>query len=327
MKNSASIPKSLRLTKIQHHLYKHPEGLTSRELSELTGVCMRTIQRDLRDMETWLGVPLSQDSDRYGLTEGYALPPVSFSLYEAMALFLAARLALRQTDENNPHMQEALVKVAGILPPPVGERLVSGIESISVKDDNPEFLRAFEAVALGWITQRQITMTYRSSGSDEAKEWVLNPYFVEMTGSTGSMYVIGQAWREGKEGIITFKFDRIRNAEVTKTTFEIPEDFDVESRLASSWGIIWGDETEIRLRFSAAVTRRVKESVWHPSQVIGDLPDGGCVMTVRVGSTLEITPWIRGWGPDVEVLEPEALRDEFVSYAKKLSMLYLPLED
>ncbi|WP_407079695.1 WYL domain-containing protein [Candidatus Hakubella thermalkaliphila] len=50
------------------------------------------------------------------------------------------------------------------------------------------------------------------------------------------------------------------------------------------------------MKFSPKVTRRVKKSTWHPSQVIEDLPDGGCIFTVRVSSTLEMTPWIRGWG-------------------------------
>ncbi|MBT9143313.1 MAG: hypothetical protein DDT29_01713 [Dehalococcoidia bacterium] len=45
------------------------------------------------------------------------------------------------------------------------------------------------------------------------------------------------------------------------------------------------------------LTKCLRESV----QEIQDLPDGGCLLTVKNRSTLEITPWIRGWGPDVEV--------------------------
>jgi len=243
-------------------------------------------------------------------------------LYEAMALFLASRLTLRQTDENNPHMQQALVKVAEILQSPVGDRLKSGIESIESKPMNHGFLKIFKSVALAWITQRQLKMDYLSLGSEKTKQWILNPYFVEMTGIGYSMYVIGQASREGKEGIITFKLDRIRNAEVLKTIFEIPKEFEIEKLLSASWGIIWGDETTIVLGFSPRVTRRVKESIWHPSQSIKDRTDGGCNMTLRVGSTLEISPWIRSWGPDVEVLEPEELRKEFSVYAKKLAQMY-----
>jgi predicted DNA-binding transcriptional regulator YafY len=163
---------------------------------------------------------------------------------------------------------------------------------------------------------------YLSLGSDQTKEWLLEPYFVEMTGVGYSIYVVGHAVREGKEGIITFKLDRVKSAEVLETNFEIPQGLDIEKQLSSSWGIIWGEDTEIKLRFSYRVTRRVKECVWHPSQVIEDLPDGGCVMTLQVGSLLEVTPWIRSWGPDIEVLEPMELRNEFREWAAQLREVY-----
>ena len=63
---------------------------------------------------------------------------------------------------------------------------------------------------------------------------------------------------------------------------------------------MWGDEIIVKLKFSANVARRVKETVWHQSQQIQDLSDGSCTLTLQVGST-RTTPWDLGWGPDVEV--------------------------
>jgi len=53
----------------------------------------------------------------------------------------------------------------------------------------------------------------------------------------------------------------------------------------------------------------VRETVWHRSQVLTDLPDGRLEMTVRVAGIVEIRPWILSWGDQVEVLEPADLRD------------------
>jgi predicted DNA-binding transcriptional regulator YafY len=92
--------------------------------------------------------------------------------------------------------------------------------------------------------------------------------------------------------------------------------------LASSWGIFTGDAISIVLKFSPHVTRRVKESVWHISQLIEDTPDDGCLLSLQVNSALEITPWIRSWGPDVEVIEPITLRDEFKKWAHELNEIY-----
>jgi len=86
---------------------------------------------------------------------------------------------------------------------------------------------------------------------------------------------------------------------------------------------MYGDTpTPVRLRFSPQVTRRVKESVWHPSQVLEDCDDGGCILSVRVAMPLEMKPWIRGWGCDVEVLEPEELRTEIAGEARRTAEVY-----
>jgi predicted DNA-binding transcriptional regulator YafY len=86
---------------------------------------------------------------------------------------------------------------------------------------------------------------------------------------------------------------------------------------------MYGPEpVEVRLRFSPQVTRRVKESVWHPTQRIEDCDDGGCILTLRVAMPLEMKPWIRGWGADVEVLGPEGLREALVAEMKTTAERY-----
>jgi predicted DNA-binding transcriptional regulator YafY len=96
----------------------------------------------------------------------------------------------------------------------------------------------------------------------------------------------------------------------------------MDDLLSSAWGVMYGEEIPIKLKFSRDVTRRVKESIWHPSQTLKDLPDGSCLLTMHVGSTLEMTPWIRGWGPDVEVLEPLELRNQFKMWADRVKEMY-----
>lgn len=318
------LDRAVRLTQIQHLLHKNPRGLSSRELSALCGVCMRTIQRDILDLQTELHIPITSNGDRYSIIEGYLLPPVSFSLYEAMALFMASRLVLRQTDERNIHIQSAIDALSGALPAELASRLRASAQGMKNKPGNPDHIRVFEQVAIAWSTQRRMKIKYQSLRSSQLKEWLVDPYFVEMTGVGYSTYVIGRGVRKDKDGITTFKLDRIKKVELLDETFEIPTGLSLDKLLGSSWGVIWGDETEVKLKFSSEVARRIKESVWHPSQVIEDLPDGGCIMTVRVGSTLEMTPWIRGWGPDVEVLEPISLRRELAQQAAELAAIYSP---
>jgi predicted DNA-binding transcriptional regulator YafY len=151
LKHGTSIARSIRLAQLQHFLHRNPKGLTSQELARICGVCVRTIQRDLLDLQTDLDVPITQNGDRYAILGSYTLPPIFLSLYEAMALFLASRLLLRQTDENNPHVQQALAKISATVPSPLAEHLKLGVETIAQKKANPGFVKIFEAVAIAWI--------------------------------------------------------------------------------------------------------------------------------------------------------------------------------
>jgi len=322
-RQNADESRLVRLSQIQHFLHKNKGGLTSKELAQLCDTTVRTIQRDLLVLQSDLHMPLTNKGhDRYGIMNEYILPPVAYSLYEALVLFLAARLIIRQTDDNNPHIRSALLKLTAVMPKSLGINLRKSIANFGKRLIDLEELDVFEKIALAWVTQKRLKIIYRSLGRDQDKEWLVNPYFIEMTGIGYSTYLIGYGESADRNGITTFKVNRIKDVTLLDEDFDIPEDFNVEKLLGSSWGVMWGETIEVKLKFSQNVTRRVKESTWHQSQQIQDLLDGCCILTMQVGSTLEMTPWIRGWGPDVEVLEPAELREQFKNWAKELSAMY-----
>jgi len=315
--------RAVRLTRIQHLLHKKPRGLTTKELAALCGVGVRSIQRDIKIIQRDLGAPLVKlGFDCYGIKDTYCLPSISFTLYEATALFLTSRLIAHGMDESNPHVLTALSKLSDVLPPEVAKPIQQSIQDIICKPVSLHYINVFEKVAVAWATQRRIKFLYQSLHSVEAKEWLVDPYFIEMTGVGYSSYVIGKAVSADRQGITTFKIDRIKEIELLEDSFEIPEDIEIGDLLRSSWGVIWGDEVEVILKFSPDVSRRVKESVWHITQVIEELPDGGCILKLKVGSLIEITPWIRSWGPNVEVIAPVELRERFCSWTKQLQAIY-----
>ena len=52
---------------------------------------------------------------------------------------------------------------------------------------------------------------------------------------------------------------------------------------------MYGPEpVEVRLPFSPQVTRRVKESFWHPMQRLEDCDGCCCILTLRVAMPLEM---------------------------------------
>jgi predicted DNA-binding transcriptional regulator YafY len=69
----------------------------------------------------------------------------------------------------------------------------------------------------------------------------------------------------------------------------------------------------------------VVERQWHPSQQLQDTPDGGCLLQVQVSEPLEMQPWIRSWGAQVEVIAPDWLRQRIADELQQAAERYRSL--
>jgi predicted DNA-binding transcriptional regulator YafY len=65
----------------------------------------------------------------------------------------------------------------------------------------------------------------------------------------------------------------------------------------------------VKVRISSGWARWVGEKIWHESQKITKLPDGGLDITFRVAGLDEIKRWVLSLGPEAVVLEPEKLKE------------------
>jgi len=313
-----------RLDDIERKLTQHPDGLSITELARIYGVDRSTIYRDISALEE-RGTGLIQDGRRWKLDHRRMLYATHFTPHELVALYLASRLLVRYSDEQNPHVISALEKLADALQrhsPLVTSHIAKSAQTVSARPVRPDYVEAFEVLTQAWLLGRKARIAYQGSHDDQPTERLFSPYVIEPSGLAYSIYVIG--YDDLRADVRTLKLDRVCSAHLTDESFSFPDDFDPLRRLATAWGIIWRDDgqEEVRLRFDARVSRRVKESVWHPSQRIEDLPDGSCLFTVHIGSLTEIKPWIRQWGADVEVLAPLGLRADLAAEVHALSALY-----
>ena len=210
--------KASRLQKIVHLLYRNPHGLMTRDVARLCDVTDRTIQRDLKDLEAG-GIPLWDDEGgRHGIIKGYYLPPIHFNLEEASALYLAARLLARYSDERNPVITDALAKLAGAMPEAIAAHIHTTIRSLAYRPENPTFSRVLGIIVLGWATGRKVRIWHQAGGSENVHEYLFSPYFLEPSSVGYATYAIGySSWFED---VYTFKLERISNAQLTEETFE-----------------------------------------------------------------------------------------------------------
>ena len=119
-----------------------------------------------------------------------------------------------------------------------------------------------------------------------------------------------------------FRLDRMAESRLMTDTFELPRNFSPDAFFAGSWFIEQGEPVRVKLRFTPESARWVKEAHFHASQQVEELPDGSLLFEVTVKGTREITRWILGYGPDVEVLEPDSVRRKVAEAVNKMEKIY-----
>ncbi|MBI5965492.1 MAG: CRISPR-associated helicase Cas3' [Chloroflexi bacterium] len=291
------------------------------EMAERLGVDRTLIYRDR--IELTGQYPIEKDDEgRYHIPRTKLISEVKVNLHEALTLYLTARKTSRQTRFHHPHAANALEKLAGTLRQPMTEKLLKAADAVLKKEKDPERIKIIEILAQAWVEQKKVRVRYQPFGMDEFRNHVIHPYLIEPSIWSDSIYVI--AYSEVTERITPFKFDRVDSAFLSGETFEIPADFDDQQLLKHAWGIWYGDKepVTVMLRFSPSAARRVKESIWHPLEKVIDTEDGGCLWSAEVAEWREMLPWVRGWGADCEVIEPDRLRKEVIQHVRDLALQY-----
>lgn len=313
------ISKAARLRRIEHRLYNSPHGMRVAEMAAYCGVDRRTIYRDLLSLDE-MGVPIWEQRGRFGIDRSTYLSTIRLNVNEAIALFFAARLLAHHSDEHNPHIVSALDKLAAGLPDQtISAHLTRVADLVRTRPLRHTYVHTLEVLTRAWADRHIVRIRYRAVNR-ELTEREIAPYLLEVSRSEPAAYVIGYDRLRG--ALRTFKIERIEHAELLDEHYTIPNDFDPYAYLASAWGVMDDVAVEVRLRFTAAVAQRVRESVWHHSQHLDELPNGGCMLSVVVGGIREIREWVLSWGAEVEVLAPPELRAEVAAQAQRMVEQY-----
>lgn len=302
------VRRATRLVEIERRLRANPAGVTVRQLAHDLGYSARTIQRDLNALESELGVPLVEgNARRWRLLPGSTpIGAVRFSLHEARALYLAARILARHADDRDDDGIGALNKLADALPPPIAAQVRATAQQLRLRPENPAERVVLRTLTEGWASSQTVAIRYRSQAAKEVRATDLDPYILEPGAAGQAVYVIGHSSEH--QQVRTFKVDRIIEATLAGRAFVPSGVAEVAEKIGRSWDVVFGDdEYEVVVEFSAAVAGRVAERTWHQTQRATPLADGSLRLAFRLPSFLEFVPWVRSWGEDARVLSPPEL--------------------
>jgi predicted DNA-binding transcriptional regulator YafY len=283
------------------------------ELPDAFEVSKRTIYRDILAL-TEVGVPIvSLPGQGYELMQGFFLPPLVFTREEATALLLGARLLGEQAvGRIATGADTAVAKIAVALPEAtrrdverLGEMITFMVPRPRFNLDDPQ-LSALQR-SLG--ERRVVRMHYHSLARDEVSLRDVEP--LRLTYSSGAWYL--QAYCRLRLGQREFRLDRIESLEVLAETFQ-------ERQTALEGAEAGGAGTEVRVRVDGRSVRWVRERQ-HYGFVDEEQTGPEVIMIYRVDSMEELVPWLRSWGPAVEVLSPPQLRSRLRREARSLTDL------
>jgi len=289
----------------------NPRGLTTAQVAERMGVTQRSAQRDIAALESELRVPFVKQGRRWALIEGYFLPPVNFTVPEAMAMVVGARLMWRYADRANPFAQAAYEKLAAALPGPMKQPVMEVADGLADKPEDGVWTKVFAALTTAWAERRKVRIRYTKEDGDSSERLVW-PLFIEPTPAAHSLYLI--AYDESQSGTRVFRIERISSVVVLDERFSPPLGSSLRKMLGHAWGIWTSDHpVEVLLRFTPRVAARVIATTWHESQEVREMPDGGTELRLVIAEPTEIRPWILGWGRECEVLSPADLRESIAA--------------
>lgn len=331
-KISRFVQRAQNLARVEEFLLLAQAPIKQIEMAQKLNITPSTLSRTLAQLGApkpeGRGVAIKRTDDgRLYIDKTRYLNNVKLNLDEAMVVFLAVRLLARYADKPNPHTVSALKQLSLALrkiSPVIADHIALTSEKLvrQTNDEAKTYVRSFEALTRAWSSRTRVRIMKRDDPHHHSR--LFEPYFIEPSMIGYLTYVIG--YDHFHHEIRTYTIERLSSVTPTLDTYTIPESFDALKKLAGAWGVNWGDgsqTTEVALRFtSLRVAKRIRESNWHETQEIEDLPDGGCVLRIKVGSTLEMKPWIRQWGPDCEVLSPLDLRREIAEEMKCAGEIY-----
>ncbi|HBX52365.1 MAG: hypothetical protein A2275_14910 [Bacteroidetes bacterium RIFOXYA12_FULL_35_11] len=279
-------------------------------------VATRTIAKDIQDMrynsELNFHAPIEYDSSE----KGYYYSDSNYSIDE---------LPISEEELEALHFNADFLKNLSVIPVFENsrgtiERLITILKTKQGLSDNqrkniidfqkvPRFkgIEHIEFLIDAIKNKKVINITHQSFYNPKPNKYILHPLFLKE--DRFRWYLI--AYSESHSELRTFGLDRIKDikTEHLATFFQVP--FHPELYFQDTIGVFVADGKveDILLKFAYEEGQYLKSLPLHESQKIIEETKDFLIIKFKLAPTYELINLILGWGPNVEVIQPQSLRD------------------
>jgi predicted DNA-binding transcriptional regulator YafY len=307
---------------LESHRYPVPRSVLEEQLE-----CSRaTVKRIIEDMRDSLNAPIVYDPAargyRYDTAQGrmFTLPGLWLDAAELHALAAAHQLL----DRLEPGLfDRELAPIKGRI-----EQLLSAQHASS--REIPRRVRIlgqatrpagpwFREIAGALGQRRRLAIRHFHRQRNETSDREVSPQ--RLVHYRDAWYL--DAWCHERDDLRSFGLDAIRHATMLDAPATDLPDAALDAHFADAYGIFAGPADHLALlRFGAQAARWVADQQWHPRQTQHWLADGRLELRIPYGADTELIMDILRYGPDVEVVEPTALRNAVKERLSQAVALY-----
>ena len=276
----------------------------------------KTIQRDFKILKEEYDAPIEYDSERRGYYlrhHGWSFQCPIFEEQEIVSAILGARVAeeifpnpvkteiRNSTDnlltENNPEFLDRATIDALII--------ASGLK---VNIDREIFQEVFEA----WQTHRAMDIVYRSAAG-VVTERTIEPHVLVY--QDFSWFIKARCLM--RDELRTFAVHRIKEAEITKYTFDV--DGDIIRQVRAGQLFDYRKIRNIQIHCEAKLSPYVVEKTLHSHQKIERHADGSFIVTIPEATEYDIISWVLSQAGFATLLAPKTIKSKISKIAREIA--------
>ncbi len=210
------------------------------------------------------------------------------------------------------------------------------VDRISIGSDQEEIIRyvQFESVTSvggneylpllleGIQRKKRIWFLYTPHTKPEQKPRSVSPLFLKEY--RNRWYLI--SYDNKQKAIRTFALERMDAPQLTEEDILVPDEFDPDRYFQHTMGITSykGKSSDIRFQAKAVAARYLNSQPLHESQEVIRESQAHTIFSLKLLVSEELVRTLLSFGDEIEVLEPENLRNLILERVKKMNQLYNP---
>ena len=170
---------------------------------------------------------------------------------------------------------------------------------------------------------RVLNITYHSYWKDVESNFDVQPYCVKLFRQRWYMVAKSTYYDEGPR---IYSLDRIRELNTKDETFVMPNDWNAEDYFNGCFGIIVDQRVEkqiVKLKATAGQANYIRDLKIHESQKEIERNEEYSIFTFNIRPQFDFQQEILKNGEEVEVLEPQWLREEIAGKIKRMWERYV----